>query len=342
MHIGEQIATGETLDNEFKEFCLKKNVCDYYDFAELDNVIQTGVLPEDFNKVVDDALKEYFTHYVPKYASAFSNCKIQKGYLCIGVNDYGEVTGIPYVGQLDSKVLKQYFKDALHMLRGFNESPVVKTEYVKQMKLEIIQLDTHESEMRLYDVSKEIIESMNKQKQQYDKEYKAYLKYRDNWLANLLPYTVNINQILQDKRTEVIKYVLDSAPSASDAIIKALLNPQLVITSDDIQIFKEDIHHHIYWIFKFKDDMVDRYLSKKPRPPIVPKICNSPFTLMTQLSDMRAKFIRNNQNLKYYMIRIHFPGNIQKPKFLEYYHPMKETWMSKTRVVHPLYGPCCL
>ena len=80
----------ESLYVEFKEFCLQEE-------TEVDySIVKTGIITnkEKFNNDIYKNIRIYFYKYLPKYISAFINSNI-KGQLIIGVNDFGEVTGIP-------------------------------------------------------------------------------------------------------------------------------------------------------------------------------------------------------------------------------------------------------
>ena len=70
---------GENLRNEYKEFCIKTSVFNYYSQAELYDIIKTGKLNMQFNKMILDNIKLYCDIYVPKYPSAFTNSKIKGG-----------------------------------------------------------------------------------------------------------------------------------------------------------------------------------------------------------------------------------------------------------------------
>ena len=99
MYLGEQMKESETLENEYKEFCIKTNLFDYYTQLDLDDIIKTGKFDGSiFNNMILDNLNLYCDIYVPKYGSSFTNSKIKNGSLQIGVNDNGEVTGVPFYG----------------------------------------------------------------------------------------------------------------------------------------------------------------------------------------------------------------------------------------------------
>jgi hypothetical protein len=346
MYLGEQLQEQESLSHEFKEFCLKNGVFNYYDYDEITNIISSGILPNDFNQIILDNLKTYFLHYVPKYASAFSNCKIDKGVISIGINDFGELTGIPYIGILDIKILEEYLQDTFKYIRGNYTNRNCKRDYIQNIKLEIMELDISDTQNRLYDISDTIIENMERQKKEYNKQYIDYLSSRNKWMKTFSTYACNVNQLVNGKRDEIIEYIRINVQDIIDIdtvtrILDRVKN-ETPIETDNIDEYKDDKNHHLYWIFQFKDESVYNLLESKPKPPCMPKILNAPYTLITQLSDMRAKFIENNKNLRYYLIRIHFSGSLAKNKYLEYYHPFKSSWQARCRVQHPLFGPCCL
>ena len=59
----------------------------------------------------------------------------------------------------------------------------------------------------------------------------------------------------------------------------------------------------------YKDETMATLQSMKPENPNITKFYNSSFCLMTQLTDMRAKFYENNTNINYYKIIIYFDNS---------------------------------
>jgi len=186
----------------------------------------------------------------------------------------------------------------------------------------------------------DIYNTMKQQKQAYDEDYIKYLKLRDIWIREFMDYACGVNEMLEKRRDEVIRYVEKNAPHP-DPIV-AFLNSRLPLDYDDLDIRRDNLDDYIYWIFHFKDIVIDKYMHSKPRPPMYPRMSNAPYALMTHLSDMRLKFIRNNKDLRYYMIRVHFSGNIPKSRSLEYFHQFRQSWQSRNRVWSPYIGPCCM
>jgi hypothetical protein len=339
--LGEKLNEKETLRNEFKEFCLKNNVYNYYSHEELEQIVITGKLFTNFNTIIHDNIKHYFLCYIPRYASAFSNCDdIKEGILTIGINDYGEVTGIPYIGDFDEKTLQVYLENTFKLIRAENNSRKWKQEYLKHIKYEVIPIEIKSPSLHLCDMSMDIYNTMKMQQDTYDEQYRLYLTLRDKWITTFMEYACSINEMLDKRREEVIEFVRKNA-AKPDPIIK-FLNSKLPINYNDLTDRRDNTDDYIYWIFQFKDIVIDKYLLEKPKPPLYPRMCNAPYALVTHLSDMRLKFIRNNKDLRYYMIRIHFSGNIPKSKPLEYYHPVKHMWQSRNRIWSPYIGPCCM
>jgi hypothetical protein len=340
MYLGEQLLEQESLSHEYKEFCLKNGVYNYYEYDEIENIITNGIIPIDFNRMIIDNIKTYFLHYIPKYASAFSNCNINNGLISIGINDFGEITGIPYIGELNTEMLELYLHDAFKLIRGNYNHRNCKKDYIKEIKLSVISIDTKDTDTRLYDISTSIIENMKKQREIYNIEYKHYLFDRDIWMKKFSTYSCSVNQLVNGKRHEIVEYVKTNSPNLIHIINR--IQSEIPIEIDCIEECKDDPNHHLYWIFRFKDMKIYDLLESKPKPPISPRILHAPYTLITQLSDMRPKFLNNNHQLKYYLLRIHFSGSLGKNRNLEYYHPIKTTWQARCRVVHPVFGPCCL
>ena len=113
MLLGEQLNSNESMEIEYKEFCFKRNIYNYFSKKQIKHILLTGKLDESFNSKIYDNIRVYFNTYIPKYASAFYNSNIQNGVLKIGINDYGEVTGIPYIGNLDEMKCKSLLKESM-------------------------------------------------------------------------------------------------------------------------------------------------------------------------------------------------------------------------------------
>ena len=99
MFLGYHNNQNETIDTEYKEFCIKNNIFNFYSSDEIEKIIYTGIIDNHttFNELIISNLQLYFDLYIPKYASSFCNTDVKNGSLHIGINDFGEITGIPFL-----------------------------------------------------------------------------------------------------------------------------------------------------------------------------------------------------------------------------------------------------
>ena len=340
MRLGEVLDIRESLCDEFKEFCLKKSIYDYYTREEIDTIIDTGILKDDFNKVIYDTLQKYFLFYLPKYASGFSNCT-HDGTLYIGVNDFCEVTGIPILGNIDKELINSYIHDVTsNYLRSVG---VTKESYIDKITISIEEL--HINMMLLYDDTKNIMTQMKQDYEKYKHEYVQYLSDRHIWLEKLLSYTCKLTIILKNKNDDICKYIQENCNDSYIANIAVANTKESINTPINFEVVlehKDNPLHFIYWLLLFKDNTISSHLLTRPKPPIFPKNQNSAFALITHISDLRHLFISKNKTIKYYLIKIKLPKNINKICYLEYKHPYKDIWDIKRRAVHWSLGPCLL
>ena len=99
MYLGGIYGDGrETTELEFKELCIK-NPNPRFNDTELKQIIETGYWDDKVTLAVNSSLKFYMDYILPKYISSFVNSNIN-GKLLIGIDDCGEITGVPYRGEL--------------------------------------------------------------------------------------------------------------------------------------------------------------------------------------------------------------------------------------------------
>ena len=97
MKLGTFFDHNETLDREFKEFCLKTEIKKIFSKCEIYQIIKNGVLPGKYNKIVLNNIKLYIQSYFPKYICSFHNNKdavFHRMNIYIGIDDHSEITGI--------------------------------------------------------------------------------------------------------------------------------------------------------------------------------------------------------------------------------------------------------
>ena len=108
----------ESLNTEFKQFCnqFPSLLEEYFNEDELEEFLLNGRWTDKVNDLVNENIINYMAYIPQKYISCFGNSKI-KGNLIIGVDDSGEITGIPYNGNLDLDYIKSLLKNTMPTLK---------------------------------------------------------------------------------------------------------------------------------------------------------------------------------------------------------------------------------
>ena len=297
MILGQQLKTSESLNTEYKEFCIKTNVFNYFTICDIKYIIKTGLLNTDFNNIIDDNLQKYFDVYVPKYASAFYNSNIHNGTIKIGVNDYNEITGIPYIGNISHSHVQQMVKSSLQYISSDVSSNINVNIHPLKIQKELLN-----------DISDLLVDKMKSQRNTFNILQQDYYKKRKIWINEVYKFSVKLSDIIRKPHTQQMFF---NWLKSEHCLIRDKCHS---VNPDDIDKMKHkrqyihDTNHVIYWIVKFKDEMMTKVQLKKPDAPTNQKIFNGYVYLITHLSDLRKKFVDNNTNINFYMISITFYG----------------------------------
>jgi hypothetical protein len=308
----------ESLEVEFKEFCLHE-----YEMSteEIYEIVKKGKIKKNhFNQDIYKNIKHYFYKYIPKYTSAFINAGIN-GNLIFGVNDYGEITGIPFIG---SKQELQVYIDNIsikHFLRGNQNVEIVCN--VEELIPDLNFLD---------DISGKLLKEYYFNIKQKNLIIEKFKNDRLKWADNMNEYTCKLSLLLSSKKQEFEKYLNIYAPEHLNYIIKSN-------EMKNISHLKIDSTHYIYWLMQFKDSNILKIKNSKPQMPELPKICNGPKYLFKHLTNLRYHLIQNNKYIKYFIINIKISSK-QIQHNLSYYDIDKKIWIEKIRKLHK-DGPQC-
>ncbi len=350
MNIGDYIGFGESLKDEFKEFVIKIDPEVFVEPSEIETIIKTGILPNKFNDIIYGNLFHYFQVYLPKYISAFANCEnLDEGFLYFGINNIGEITGIPVLGEITNKsvqIMIDSVKDSLGLERK-NEKEV---EYINMLFSEIsIEVIKLEKNLEFLDDNgtREINERTEKHIE-YLADYKKFLEERNKWLEEIMSFTTKISYIILDKkiRTDIANYIRTSGPQRPEVQKQAdILDSDVhieILNGIQLNDYKNSDENVYYWVMFYKDLIIQEIRSRKPIKPIYTygafeSIYMNYFQLLTK---MRYKFITNNTECNYYVIKIRIPGKKDIPVY--YKHPVYDwKWMMKVRSIGSK-GPCCI
>jgi hypothetical protein len=297
MILGNVRKYGERINIEYKEFCFKTNLFDVYKKKDLRVMIQSGKVLNDFNDLIKKNIKKYIQSYVPRYASSFHNCKLNNEYkLYIGINDYNEVTGIPYNGNL--KKYNSHLQDHVNYILNSRVDDKCCVSVSCEIKEVLIDEDILDDEYL-----ESILGSYEEKKEQYDKEYSKYIIDKRKWILDIYKYKGKLQEVINNDeiKLEFVKYLEEKNLLKC---FKEVFLKNHEIPSDSIKYVKKSPTEMVHWLIKFKDEKVKSLLDVKPKEPFIPKILNIEYCLLTKLSCLRKRFVKNG--VRYYTILLRF------------------------------------
>ena len=329
--LGDQIeCKKESLNIEFKAFCLKCDLSLLYKYFDVDYITKTGILSSTdvyyFNHFILQNLKVYILRYIPRYASAFLNSYIKNSQLYFGIDDFGEITGIPFFG--DKETLTEFISTI-----DFSNWMSQKVD----IKIEVIPLNI---DLRyLKDNSNYILQDFYYREKTQKYLLQKYKIDRLKWANDMNSFTCKLPTLISNKKDEFDIYLDTHAPD-----IKGYTVYQHEMYN--ISHLKIDPNHYLYWLMQFKDEHITKLRNTKPIRPITPKIIHAPDYLFSQLTEMRSKLLNSNKHLNYFMIKISCFQTSSQSNFhinpIFYYDMKKKSWLTKRRIYEESIGPSCL
>jgi hypothetical protein len=327
--LGNTVGFRESLEEELKEFTLKIDPIKYFDETDIKETLLTGkVNPDKFNLMIADNISHYFKFYLPKYITCFGNSHLTHGSIYIGVNDFSEITGIPYFGTMNTSFVESFIEVILPYISD--------KSIIEKLKFEVVKLDVNE--LYIDDDIELIIKDFNEKKTKFEEEYNKNLLERSIWLEKMEFCTVRIYDFANkpEYKTLVIDFI-KSSPYFSEEynhVIELLESSEEIPVGDGAEISQRKLNKHdvIHWITEFKDISVDKLKSERPyRIPYssyTDSIYSTQFSLLT---NMRKRFLNNNDNLHYYLIKINFPTKYESKLFFRNYG--EDNWITRTRAI---------
>jgi len=328
--LGGNIGIPESKTDEFKEFSIKQDPVSFCTTEEIIYLVRSGKLVENFNDIILSNLNHYFKFYVPKYISAFGNMKGEDPYanLYIGINDFGEITGVPFNGTLELEYLNE-LKDSLKIF--LNAKNLV--EIFSKIQFEIIKLEIDPT-MISDDISEILVEYTEKYNA-YKASYAKYVHDYKMWIEQIDRYSIKISVYFNDPeyRKEVATYIRINTNNPEYLKMADLLETNHefeTIPNYEIMEKKVDQSNIYHWITSYKDDKLDLIKTKRPIKPSMntselDRLSETQFSMLTNL---RKKFIDNNSDLNYYLIKIKIPTN--NPELISFSN-LNSKWYTRTR-----------
>lgn len=329
--LGNYVDFTEDLQNEFKEFYLKLDISSFLTFEEIKHMVVSGEICRGFNEIIFCNLKHYINMYLPKYICAFSNTEeISEGHFYIGINDFGEITGIPFLGELDMDVIRSfldYTKPFLSSSKG--DSAIDKI--INSIKIEIIKVESNI--LLLEDECKNELDEYIYKKNEFKRVYKDYIIKHTAWVEEMLSYASKLVEYVTDPklRNAIVNYILDSNDYKSIDVRGFITATAIDNTTKDVVCNKSDLHkvieilrsdekipiydsiklaelkldpkHVLYWVMIYKDYMTQIIRQKRPVKPCDTVYNEEMFynNMLRFISKMRYKFLENSVSSKNFL-----------------------------------------
>jgi hypothetical protein len=362
--LGNYIGFEEDLQNEFKEFYLKIDISSFLTFEEIKHMVLTGELCRGFNEIIFCNLKQYINTYLPKYISTFSNTEdISEGHLYIGINDFGEITGIPFAGILDEDIIRSFLNFTKPFLSSSSEETI--DRLFDSIKIEVINVESNKESTLiplLEDECKNELDAYNYKRNEFKKVYKDYIIKHTAWVEEMLSYASKLVEYVTDpklridisdfilnsddyKNIEVKKSVIATSLDGSkhekhceksdlDNVIEILRSDVAIPIYDSIKLaeIKLDPTHVLYWVMIYKDHITQIIRQRRPVKPCDTFYNEELFynNVLRFISKMRYKFLNVNTNLCYYVIKFIIPANYNSEIFYSNLNS-ELRWIKKVR-----------
>lgn len=300
----------EDIKTEFKTFCLKEIYS--LSLADAENILTNLVWEKKLSYEINGTIKKYLKKVLPKYISSFSNSDINGDFI-IGIDDFGEITGIPIYGEIDKEMIEKKLKEVIITnIRIDNEKLTDDSaeKILDNIELEYIPLDIDPNL-----VTDEYSERYNEYKRQFmyrNNKIMEYNQKRIQWLGELSKYSTKLTTLINstETREDIIQYIRNKSDNNEKQlqIIEMLKTDEYVpIPKYEVLIVRKiDPNDVLYWLVKYKDDMTELTCLKRPIKPSFSKVY-TPLQIIQKMSLVRHIFM-NIEEVTYYMLKISIKG----------------------------------
>jgi len=357
----------ENLNTELKEFCIKTALDLYMNESEAESILEKGLWNNKLKEAIKDSLSLYFNKVLPKYISSAFNSKILLDFI-LGVADNGEITGIPFMGEIDIKYISKIIKKSIKKNIKLNNGEEAVDTFLKKIKINLVKLDIND--LLISDECTQLYENYKKTYMKNNDMFEEYNKQWLEWLMDLSRYSTKLKVLINNTstRNELIEYIqycnkiyidqleeeINSLSNVSIQTIstvtdilklktkieKCSLNSQNLVTVlkkgeyinipeyEELQIRKIDKEDIMYWLVNFKDKKTLEICNKKPIKPNKLRTY-SPLQIISKISLMRKLFIKNS-DINYYIIKITIDGQNNEDTV---YYNYNGNWTKKKRKI---------
>ena len=323
--LGASLEDRESINVEFKEFCLKESVYNLLNKRQLRSLIYDSCFPKRFNDLILFNIYKYLEVYLAKYVSSFHNCSTRHSHMTfiVGVNDDAEVTGIPFKGDLFQH------RGALQKYCEY----LVENDLSKVCCLSV-NLRVEECDVNVDALDDELISTQlrmqQKQRNHYTIVNRKFKKKRKQWNKAIMKYKGKLQNVFDDPHfQDEFKEFLRDMNLLSE--FEEEIKTSYTVDLDKVKEYKTNKGTFMYWLIHFKDLKVAELLQVKPKSPVFPKQLNVEFCAVTQLSNLRHRWISNNPSLKYYVLKIEIEKDSCCGQTVPFIDPRRRHWRTVER-----------
>lgn len=320
----------ENINTEFKEFSIYDDISEKTIKKIINSRIINKVTINEFIECVNNNLKLNFIKYIPKYIASFSNSNLD-GTLYIGIGNDGKYYGIPHFDLTIEKI-----KEMIMECREY-----IDCDIINNIDIEIIEVNKK-------NINKIVDKSKISLRKHFDKsvfessEYYDYINKKNRNLRNINKYRCKIGMVITNfqLRKECIKFVekFCSDPIIINKIINDLNTFSGEISSDYIQMHKNDKSHIIYWITEFRDYYTSYYTNKIFRKSHNYKyLNNSPYRYIYKSMKNFIPFLIKDERINIYVIKFIFMNN--NIRNIKYKNQIDNTWIFPFRTLDKYSEP---
>ena len=246
----------EKLNIEFKQFTL--NSCGLpFDQIELENYCKTNTIIPNFNNYIMNNLKIYINFFLIKNVCGFLNSNI-KGDFYIGIDDFGNIKGIPYLG-----LFPLYY---LYIYIYFISYYTTNSNIYEKFNINFIKIIVNKLNNKHPNINKYL-----RKKKKYYEELGNYNKAIEDWNKKRAKFYQKLYILGNLYRKEIIKFIQQE--DFNNPIIKIFKSKYFF--EDKIFIEINNKNNPYYWIGKWKDYKLSIMQKIKPQKSI--KLVKSTF-----------------------------------------------------------------
>ena len=324
--LGTFLEQKEGIGMEFKEFCLKESIYNLLNARQIRSLIYESHVINKFNDIVLFNTYKYLEIYLAKYMSSFHNCKTNHSNMSflVGVDDDSEITGIPFKGDMVQTLpaIQRYIQTLI--------DTDLHTSCCLSVRVWIHKCDI---QMDLLDdtiITKQL-RMQHKQQHHYTIVRRKFNKKRRQWNKAIMKYKGKLQSVFDDPnfRKEFEAFLREQ--NMFDTFEKDVRTYPYVVDLDKVKDYKQNKDSFIYWLIYFKDLKVSELLKIKPKPPVFPKQTNAEFCAVTQLTNLRHRWLSNNDTLNYYVLKVDIQKKHTCTHDISFIDPRRRHWRTVKR-----------